>query len=225
MAELGTAHAQVCPNPIDADIVIMLDRTSTMGGQDRPAEIAAAKIVVDCVGTLAVPDRPLVAVGAYGDKGEPKGAPDAFIAHVLTNLYGDDDFESDGDLYDTIDEITPENSGRMTNIADALTIAQAELDADGIHTRQIIILIGDGDSTDPGNGSEPSQAALDAATDSKAGGTELYTIALNADAAGEDCWPKLRRTLKTTARSLARTTMKTISSSRPVPKTYSPSSK
>ena len=176
----------ICNTPVLADVVIMVDRTSTIGSVERKAQTAAAKSLVLCMDQMDPLGKPYIAIGAYGASGNVKNSLDAIISHGLINLYGSDDGAKDGDLYAAIDDIAPQASGSSTNLADAVTIAQAELDASPRDSNQkIIVLISAAFPNEPADKKDPSlipdDAAWDAADLAKKAGTEIFTIVINAN--------------------------------------------
>ena len=176
----------ICNTPVLADVVIMVDRTSTIGSVERKAQTAAAKSLVLCMDQMDPLGKPYIAIGAYGASGNVKNSLDAIISHGLINQYGSDDGAKDGDLYAAIDDIAPQASGSSTNLADAVTIAQAELDASPRDSNQkIIVLISAAFPNEPADKKDPSlipdDAAWDAADLAKKAGTEIFTIVINAN--------------------------------------------
>ena len=176
-----------CNTPVLADVVIMVDRTSTIGSEERKAQTAAANSLVRCMDIMNGIDdvKPYIAIGAYG-AGGGNNNPDAIISLGLTNVYGNEDGAKDGDQYASIDDIAPQASGRSTSLADAVTVAQAELDFydnDPIHelNQKIIVLLSAAFPNEPKSSNDPSQDALDTAQLAKDAGTEIFTIVINAD--------------------------------------------
>jgi len=140
---------QGCTSALEADIYMLLDRTSSMGGTDLTHERAAAKGLLGFFDDAS--PAPLVGIGAFGGLDGSQAA----TAHSLTNTetpapYGDDGFASDGDLYAAINQATGSNSSVGTNIGAALIVGRGAL-ASGILPRDILILVSDGDPSAPGD--------------------------------------------------------------------------
>jgi cysteine-rich repeat protein len=186
LTSTGSAFSQLVGQACDANVVLMLDRTGSMSSSDLENERAAAKSVLTIAAAAAVP--PFIAIGAFGDN--TKGGAEAFLEHGLTRTltpapYGDDDpgNDSDGDLYDAIENVTASNSSVGTNISDALSVASNAL-AGATSTHRVIILISDGDASEPTNASTGREAAYDTSDAAKLAGREIFTVHFGSDPAG-----------------------------------------
>ena len=182
LSAVGPAAAQEpgCYFNVDADIVIMLDRTGSVSTSYRVAEATAAKDLVSSFEEALDPEnRPYISVGAFGDN--TNGGDEAFIVVGLTKDYGD--------VYAAIDDVMAFASRGGTNLADAVSVAQAELMSHS-SVRDILVLTSDGDPNEPCRfwwwNCDPEQAALDAAYAAKQAGIEIFCIAFGADDAGKD---------------------------------------
>jgi cysteine-rich repeat protein len=182
----GEARAQLGTSTCDAEIVLMLDRTGSMSATDLNDERAAAKAVLTTFATALTP--PLIGVGAFGDSSD--GGLEAFIEQGITRTlspapYGDDDpgNDSDHDLYDAVENVTASNSSVGTNLADALSVANTELN-NGSSTSRAVILISDGDPNEPSGSSGGREAAYDQADAIKLAGRQIFTIHFGADPSG-----------------------------------------
>ena len=182
LSAAGPAAAQEpgCYFNVDADIVIMLDRTGSVSTSYRVAEATAAKDLVSSFEEALDPEnRPYISVGAFGDN--TNGGDEAFIVVGLTKDYGD--------VYAAIDDVMAFASRGGTNLADAVSVAQAELMSHS-SVRDILVLTSDGDPNEPCRfwwwNCDPEQAALDAADAAKQDDIEIFCIAFGADNAGKD---------------------------------------
>ena len=180
------AGAQLGADVCDADIVIMLDRTGSMSSTDLTNERTAAKAFLSSFAGALTP--PLIGVGDFGDNAN--GGVEAYLEHSLTRSlspapYGDDDVgnDSDGDLYDSVENVTASNSSVGTNIADALSVANAELN-NGTTANRAVILISDGDASEPTNATTGREAAYDQADAIKLAGRQVFTIHFGSDPSG-----------------------------------------
>lgn len=78
---------------------------------------------------------------------------------------------------------SPANSSVGTNLADAITVGNAELNSarHQLDKEKVLILISDGDPNEPSN---PQEAVLDAADIAKLGSTKIFTIHFGSDPSG-----------------------------------------
>ena len=163
-----------CQTGIDADIVLMLDRTGSMSSSDLADENAAAKSLLDFF-SISSP-APHVGIGAFGGT----DGSSASIVHGLTTSFGP--------LYTAIDTATGSNSNVGTNLQDAVTVGQAELvGPNSGSSHKILIIISDGDPNEPsGTTSVNIEDALDAADAAKLAGTgtEIFTIHFGSNPSG-----------------------------------------
>lgn len=185
ISSVSSVEAQLEGLHCDADIVLMLDRTGSMSASDRTAERDAAKAFLDLFATAATP--PLISIGAFGDG--TNGSPEAFIDEPLSRTqspapYGDDDGSNDGDLYDGVDDVTASASSVGTNLHDALEIAGGELTANGETSQRSIVLISDGDPSEPGAVAAAREATYDESDALKLAGVNIFTIHFGADPSG-----------------------------------------
>lgn len=146
-AKVISQMSQGCTSALEAEIYMMLDRTGSMSGTDLSNERNAAKGLLGFFDDAS--PAPLVGVGSFGGFGGSQAA----TVHGLTNSetplpYGDDDEASDGDLYAAINQATGSNSSVGTNIGAALIAGQGTL-ASGILPRDILIIVSDGDPSNP----------------------------------------------------------------------------
>ena len=160
-----------CPDPADADIVVMLHRAYGFGGSDpggdtaRRLEAQAARtFLTRLANTGAVEDRPSVALGAMG---VGIGAdPDAVVFGV--GLTRD---------YDLLLPFVTEGHGEYkfgdstfggTSVGDAIAVAGVELSSGDAPTR-LIVFISDGNANKPDSEEAARAWALEAAGQANAG--------------------------------------------------------
>jgi len=172
---LPSLQAQPAPTQCGqqaADIVIMLDRTTSVSGTARVAERDAANsLLASLAGSGAAHN---VAIGRFPDSNSepyPAGIR-AALQNVNTNLVT---------LQTAVTNAMASSSGN-TNLASALNVAQAELvSVRGTHSEKIIILISDGEPNRGGStGVTNAQAAINAANTIKTAGTRIVTIAFDS---------------------------------------------
>lgn len=180
----GPASAQLAGQTCDADIVLMLDRTGSMSASDLTNERTAAKNFLMTLDDATLP--PFVAIGRFGDA--VNGGTEAELIDALTRTqtpspYGDDDLAADGDLYAAIDTSTGSNSSVGTNISDALSVGNTALSS-GTTGHRVVILISDGDPSEPTNQATGIEAAYDTSDTIKLAGREVFTIFFGTEVAG-----------------------------------------
>lgn len=151
------------PSPACADTVMMLDRTGSMSSSDLASERTAANGLLDLYDNLTPP--PKTAVGVFGGVGysEPYNAQ---IVQGLSSVYTT--------LYAAITTGLATGNG-YTNLASAISTAQAEFNAHGTAGREkVLILLSDGGTNRPT--SDPYGLAYTAANNAKLAGTKIFTI-------------------------------------------------
>ncbi|MBX7147724.1 VWA domain-containing protein [bacterium] len=163
-ATCGSAHG---------DIVLMLDRTGSMGAQDRTREMQAAQHFVDLVASTQSGIG--IAVGRFGDgePGTPAGGTAAEIFLSLTTASPGSAQSIKDAIADALDNASPGSS----NLEDAIEVATRHLVLNANSGMKTIILISDGvpnthdsDAEDAAevvpfrtSGSTPKRAAYNAA--------------------------------------------------------------
>jgi predicted CXXCH cytochrome family protein len=175
-----------CTTGVEADIVMMLDRTGSISTTALADERTAAKSLLGFYEAASSP--PMVGVGAFPEVTGFSGDAHAYIVHSLTNTespapYGDDDAAADGDLYAAMEEATDDLPiSSYTNLASAVSVGDAELNLDAFD-KDVLIIVSDGDPNRPSSG-DPVELALDAADAAKLADTEIFTIHFGDDPSG-----------------------------------------
>ncbi|MBX7138246.1 MAG: VWA domain-containing protein [Oligoflexia bacterium] len=167
---------EMCGESADVDVVVMLDKTGSINYGELGQEQSAARTLLTFFGSAVL--KPRVGIGSFNvisgadARIEPNG--------TLTNNYGVN-VPSATNLYAAINGISA-STGR-TNIADAISAAQAELTAHAVTNKRYIILVSDGITNEVGglNPSEcsagnPGSSAIAAANSAKAAGTKIFTV-------------------------------------------------
>ncbi len=138
-----------------ADTVMMLDRTGSMSSADRGNEGSAAKGLLTLYKDAIPPGK--VGVGRFGDNTdggvEAELVPNSIgtIIGQLSNNFGDNDSSNDNDLYNAADIAIGSNSSVGTNIADAVTVGNNELESvrHDPTKAKVLILVSDGEASEP----------------------------------------------------------------------------
>jgi hypothetical protein len=147
---------------VDADIYLMLDRTSSMEGflDEERAAAKAFLVALDGLNT-----QPYVGVGTFGGLSNQNAAN--LIS--LTNVYGDDDGgeDTDNDVYDAIENATVSTSSTGTNLHDAQDVARDQVISGGASATDIIVLLTDGEPNADGGDSTNYEAIFDTSDDVK----------------------------------------------------------
>ncbi|HEY3243324.1 MAG TPA: MopE-related protein [Phycisphaerae bacterium] len=179
----GQASAPMCQQPIDADVILVLDRTGSIAPELIAAEAAAANHLLDILGTS--PSPPRVALARFGD--DAFGPPAAEVLQPLTL-----DYTAVGAAIGTF--ATGGNSVfGGSNLRDAIETAHGELCADGTQPRRAMILVSDGNPNNPSNPETARQAALAAAVVARAANscgkgtsppTKIFAVQISNDPVG-----------------------------------------
>ncbi len=178
-----TTQPAGCDGPVDADIVIMLDRTGSVPATSLAAQAAAAHALVDRLRGSPVPPR--IAIGRFGD--DTPGSPAAEIVQPLT-----DDFRL---VTAAIDAAVLTNSTfGGSNLRDAINVSHDELCENAATQRWILVLISDGNPNNPGGQAQGQQAAIEAATTAQSANsciretgnppTKIFSVHLGPDPVG-----------------------------------------
>ncbi|EKD41206.1 MAG: hypothetical protein ACD_73C00802G0001, partial [uncultured bacterium] len=158
------------------DLVIMMDRTGSVSTTARAAEAAAAKSLLDTFINLNAGHK--VAIGAFNN--DVSGGAQAQIVASLSTDYV---------ALKTAVTNAMNHSAAWTNIEDAISVSQNELQTNGTNTAKIIVLISDGGADkkttspvcDAGlNFNSYECAAYKAAETAKAAGIRIITVSYDA---------------------------------------------
>ena len=172
------AWSQVQMCGLHSDVVIMIDRTSSIDTTELQIQINAAKALLGYFADAQV--RPRVAIGSFNirtlDRARIESAGQ-FTAH-LTADYGQDGVPGTR-LYAVLNGMNS-TSGR-TDLSVPIQVAQAELDANALSNHRYIILISDGNASEPGclysctcqSSRDATNAAANAA---EAAGSQLFAV-------------------------------------------------
>jgi von Willebrand factor type A domain-containing protein len=165
-----------------SDVVIMLDRTSSVSAENRQKEAEAAQKLAALL--LEKPEN-RVAVGRFGAGDCQSGyqnylsGKDWVDAEILNKLSNDSAL-----LNQMISQNMGEYSCGGTDLHDAIEVAAAELNY-GKNPNHVLILISDGDPNQPVDEATARSLALAAAEQVKENNIRIFTIAFDA-AAVED---------------------------------------
>lgn len=163
--EFSGIDASLCPSVRrDLDIMLVLDRSGSMGGQKLADAKNAAKSFVDKLN------------GAYDQAGLASFSTAAALNQRLLIMNG----TNKTTLKNRIDSL---GANGYTNIGDAIAIATTELASARAKTgaARVQVLLSDGNPNRP-TGVDANQYAIDKAKQACRNSTTIYTISLGSDA-------------------------------------------
>lgn len=161
---LGT---EACVNPVD--VALVLDRSGSMQSesQNPPEPFNTVKNTAkDFVKSLSMPDR--ISLVSFG-------------TDAILNSESSDNKQK---ILDSIDSLFLSTSSAQTNIGDGLASAFKEITSNPNGSKQVIILLTDGQPTEPIKKTEPDYPktyAQSIAKDILSANVDIYTIGLGKD--------------------------------------------
>jgi hypothetical protein len=191
MSSAVLAATQSCGNSVNADIVIMIDKTGSISSEDLKNEQNAAKTLLNFFNSALT--KPRIAVGTFNEtnnKPSKKNPSEPDYARIvdggsLTNVYGADGNNSTG-LYAAVNNIS--NPSGSTDIGAAIKAAQGELAANGSSIYRFIILISDGVTNLPEtpvlnkcSGGTPGESANHEADAAELAGSKIFAVHFGND--------------------------------------------